>query len=150
MPDGYTPGRGLIDVPWWDTAISKGKKFRETYALENEWPKWQRWYRGRWTAGTLPSNIYFKIARTFIPRVYYRNPSVSITPSMPGIENMLMCKLIERADNKLLTRMQIKQAMKTAVQHSFMYGTGGIRLGYGAEFTPPPDDVGTAAPEGRP
>jgi hypothetical protein len=147
VPDGYTKGRGLIEVSWWDKQIASGKKFRETHAGESNWPMWRNWYRGKWQPGTLPSNIYFKIARTFIPRVYYRNPSVSITPSIPGIENMLMCKLVERADNKLITRMQVKQSMKRAVQHAFMFGTGGLRLGYGAEFTPTPDELGTAPPD---
>jgi len=147
MADGYTGGRGLVDIGWWDSAVKQGKEERKKYAKEDQWPMWRRWYRGEWSAGTLPSNVYFKIARTFIPRVYYRNPSVSITPSVPGVENMIWCKLMERADNKLLDVMHVKESMKRCVQHAFMFGTGGLRLGYGAEFTPTPDDLATSAPE---
>lgn len=146
MADGYTK-TGLIDTKWWDTQIAKGKNFRKQYAREENWEMWRRWLRGQWSAGNMPSNLYFKIARTFIPRVYYRNPSVSITPSKPGDENMLLCKLIERADNKLIDQMRLKESMKRAVLHAFMFGTGGLRLGYGAEFTPTPDDLGTVAPD---
>lgn len=146
MADGYTK-TGLIDTKWWDTAVAKGKDYRKKYAREENWEMWRRWHRGQWNAGNMPSNIYFKIVRTFVPRVYYRNPSVSITPTKPGDENMIMCKLIERADNKLIDQMKLKESMKRAVLHGFMFGTGGVRLGYGAEFTPTPDDLGTAAPD---
>lgn len=147
MSDGYTPKNGAIDVGWWDGQIKKGIDFRRKYAQEDQWPMWRRWYRGQWSAGTLPSNIYFKIARTFIPRVYYRNPSVSIMPSKPGTDQMVITKLIERMDNKLLDVMKLKQSMKRAVLHGFMFGTGGLQLGYGGQFTPTPEDLGTEAPE---
>ena len=42
--------------------------------------------QGERRKGILPSNVYFKMLRTLIPRVYYRNPSVSLTPKKPGLE----------------------------------------------------------------
>src|SRR5690348_11334522 len=135
MADGYT-STGKITPEWWINAIARGKAFRREYAHEDEWATWQRWYRGVWDKRILPSNVYFKLMRTLIPRIYYRNPSVSLTPSKPGIENMLLAKLLERADNKLIDVLGVKGQMKKAVQHGIMFGTGGLRLGYGAEFTP--------------
>jgi hypothetical protein len=43
--------------------------------------------------------------------------------------------------------MDTKSQMKRAVQNGVMFGTGALRLGYGAEFTPTPDDIDTAPPE---
>jgi hypothetical protein len=146
MADGYTSG-GKPIPEYWIGQVTKGKQFRSQYAHEPEWPTWRRWYRGEWNPRILPSNVYFKTMRTLIPRVYYRNPSVSLTPSKPGLENLLLCKLLERADNKLIDVMGLKEQMKHAVQHSCMFGTGFIRLGYGAEFTPTPEDIDTAEPD---
>ncbi len=146
MADGYT-STGKPVPEWWIGQVSRGKAFRSQYAHEPEWATWRRWYRGEWNPKILPSNVYFKTIRTLIPRIYYRNPSVSITPSKPGIENLLLCKLLERADNKLLEVMGFKEQMKRAVQHAVMFGTGGLRLGYGAEFTPTPEDIETTDPD---
>jgi hypothetical protein len=140
--DGYT--RGGMPIPeYWIQEVNKGKKFRSENTHEDRWGDWRKYYRGNWKAGILPSNIYFKLIRTMVPRIYYRNPSVSLTPTKPGLDNMILTKLMERADNKMHDLMDTKGQMKRAVQHGIMFGTGGIRLGYGAEFTPTPDDLGT-------
>jgi hypothetical protein len=144
--DGYTRG-GKIVPGWWVGEVDKGKKFRRQFAREERWDDWRRWYRGQWHRGTLPSNIYFKMLRTLVPRVYYRNPSVSITPKKPGWDQMLLAKLLERADNSLIDLMGVKKQMKRAVLWSTMFGTSGLRLGYGAEFTPTPDAFETSGPD---
>jgi hypothetical protein len=143
---GYTQG-GTPVPQWWVGEVDKAKAFRRIRSHQDEWPRWRRWYRGEWDATTLPSNVYYKLIRTLIPRVYFRNPSVSITPSKPGVENYLLSKLIERADNKLYDTMGVKEQMKRAVQNGIMFGTGAMRLGYGAEFTPSPDALSTEAPD---
>jgi hypothetical protein len=146
MVDGYT--RGGIPIPeYWVGEINRGKAFRKEKAFETKWADWRRYYRGEWKAGILPSNIFFKMMRTMVPRIYYRNPSVSLTPTRPGVENMVLTKLMERADNKLHDIMGTKGQMKRAVQQAIMFGTGGVRLGYGAEFSPTPDDLGTSEPD---
>lgn len=147
MPiQGYTQG-GKPVPQWWVGEVDRAKKYRQERAHQDEWKRWRRWYRGEWDTGILPSNVYFKLIRTLLPRIYFRNPSVSITPSKPGIENYLLSKLIERADNKLYETMGVKEQMKRAVQNGVMFGTGAMRLGYGAEFTPSPDPLSTQAPD---
>lgn len=141
--------RGKPDPGWWINEIHKGLNFRKKYTKEVEWSKWRKWYRGEWPRGVLPTNIYFKMLRTLVPRVYYRNPSVSVTPTLPGIEQMLFAKLLERADNKLLDLMGVKGQMKRAVQLSIMFGTSVPMMGYGAQFAPTPEALSTEAPEGR-
>lgn len=146
MPDGYTSS-GKPIPQYWLEQVSKGKQFRQQYAKESEWATWRRWYRGEWNPSILPSNVYFKLMRTLIPRIYYRNPSVSITPSKPGVENMLLCKLLERADNKIIEMIGLKGQMKRAVQHGIMFGTGFLRQGYGAQFAPVPDPINSSDPD---
>lgn len=145
MPQGYKGDK--VDVQWWVGQVAKGKKFRKEYAHEDRWKDWRNWGRGNWKGGILPNNVYFKMIRTLVPRTYFRNPSVSITQTQPGMEEMLLAKLLERVDNKLLDVMKFKEQMKRAVLHGAMFGTGGIRRGYGAEFSPTPDALGTEKPD---
>lgn len=144
--DGYTSS-GKVVPEWWVREVNRGKAFRKDYAQEERWDDWRRWYRGRWRKGILPSNVYFKMIRTLVPRVYYRNPSVSITPKKPGFDQLLLAKLLERADNSLIDIMGVKQQMKRAVLWAIMFGTSGLRLGYGAEFTPTPEAFETTDPD---
>ena len=137
------------DADWWIKAVHAGMRFRKKYAREAEWSKWRRWYRGEWPRGILPTNVYFKMLRTLVPRVYYRNPSVSITPTLPGMEQLIFAKLLERADNKLLDLMGVKGQMKRAVQLTIQFGTSVPLLGFGAQFTPTPDEISTEAPTGE-
>ncbi len=144
MPEGYTNGKP--DVAWWTSQITAGIEFRKKYAHEAKWDTWRNFYRGNWQDGILPSNIYFKMLRTIVPRVYFRNPSISLVASKPGIENMLFAQLLERIDNKLIKRMKLKKQIKMMVQDAFMFGTAVGKLGFGAEFTPSPDDLETDQP----
>jgi hypothetical protein len=145
MPDGYKGNKP--DIAWWIGQIAKGKKFRKQYAHQDRWNDWRRWGRGEWRGGILPTNIYFKMVRTLVPRTYFRNPSVSISQTQPGMDEMMLAKLLERVDNKLLDVMKMKEQMKRAVLHGVMFGTGGLRRGYGAEFSPTPADIVTESPD---
>ena len=135
------------DVAWWLIQIRKGLRFRKEAAYEDKWPIWRRYYRNEFKAGVLPSNIFFKMARTVVPRIYFRNPSISVISAKPGIENAIFAKLLERTDNKVLRQMKIKKHLKRQVQDTFFFGTGIGKLGFGSQFHNSPEGVGiTEAP----
>ena len=135
------------DVAWWLTQIRMGIRFRSKAAFEEKWPQWRNYYRNEFADGVLPSNIFFKMIRTTVPRIYFRNPSISIISAKPGIENAIFAKLVERTDNKLIRQMQIKKHLKRQVQETFMFGTGIGKMGFGSQFHSSPEEIGeTAAP----
>lgn len=144
MPEGYKNGKP--DINWWKTQISAGTAYRKKYAYEERWDTWRKYYRGEWRKDILPSNIFFKMVRTIVPRIYFRNPSISLQPTKPGPEHMLFSQLLERIDNKLIKKMKLKKAIKQMVHDGFMFGTGVGKLGYGAEFTPSPEMLNTDQP----
>lgn len=144
---GYTGG-GKPDGTYWLSQIRKGIAFRRQCAFEDRWDLFRRYYRGEFEKGILPVNIFFKMVRTLVPRVYFRNPSVSVSADKPGDEHYALAQVLERIDNKLIRRMRIKQSIKSMTQNAFMYGTGIGKLGYGAEFTPTPDFLDAEAPSG--
>lgn len=140
-----------IDLEWWVHQIKAGEEYRKKYALEDKWDTWRDAYRGQWSQDIQPTNLFFKMLRTVVPRVYFRNPSVSVSPGKAGAENAIFAMILERADNKLIRDMQMKEQMKRVIRNAFMFGTGFGKLGYGAQYTPTPDPANTAAPldEGR-
>ena len=146
---GYT-ARNNPDVTWWLEQANRGIEFRKKYAKEPKWDTWRSYYRGNWRDGVLPSNIFFKMIRTIVPRVYFRNPSISLTSTKPGFEGMALSQILERVDNKLLKQMKVKQQMKKITQDAFLFGTGFGKLGFGTEFTPNlGSGIETAAPTDR-
>lgn len=144
MPQGYINGKP--DVSWWITQIRKGIDYRKKYAHESKWSTWRNYYRGQWKPGIMPVNIFFKMLRSTVPRVYFRNPRVSVVTKRPGADALARARILERVDNKMIRRMKVKGQIKGIVQDAFLFGKGVGKLGYGAEYTPTPDDAGTASP----
>lgn len=139
MSDGYTQGKP--DLGWWVDRIEAGKRFRKKVANEERWDIWRSYYRHDFADDVLPMNIYFKMLRTIVPRIYFRNPSISITPGKPGIEHMVFAKILERIDNKLIRKLGMKTQMKRIAQNAFMFGKGIGKVGYSTEFNPSPDEL---------
>lgn len=135
MPfSGYI--RKRPDTQWWLEQIKAGDNFRKKFAYESEWPKWRDYYRGNWSKNIMPVNLFFTMMRTTVPRIYFRNPAVSITPGKAGLLNLAFARIIERTDNKLMKRMRFKQTMKRIVRDNFMFGTGVPKLGFGGFYSP--------------
>lgn len=129
--------KGLPDAEYWLQEVRRGIAFRKKYAHQNKWDTWRNFYRGMASPGSLSVNLYFRMLRTVVPRIYFRNPSISITNTRPGAEYEALAQLIERIDNKLIRTMRMKQSIKSIIQHTWMFGTGGGVVGMGskAQFT---------------
>jgi hypothetical protein len=78
--------RGTPDPSYWIGEVRRGIEYRKKYAKQSEWDRWRKYYRGEWPRNTLPVNLYFRMLRTIVPRIYFRNPSLSITNTRPGAE----------------------------------------------------------------
>jgi len=139
MSNGYVSGKP--DTEWWMTQIRKGIAYRRKHARESDWQRWRSYYRGNWPRGTLPVNLFFRMLRTVVPRIYFRNPSISVQPSKSGLEQQVFARLIERVDNKLMRTMRIKNQLKQMVHDTWMFGTGVGKRGFGQEFHPTPDTI---------
>ena len=134
MPDGYIGSYGKPDEAWWLEQITEGIKYRQESAFEKEWARWRRYTRGEWAPGVFPVNLFFTLMRTIVPRVYFRNPSVSIVSTKPGPLFMGFARLLERVDAKLIRQAHIKEHMKAIVQDTFLMGTGVGTEGFGAIY----------------
>lgn len=143
--EGYT--RGRPDVNFWIRQIRLGLEFRKRTAYEEKWPRWRNYYRGLWAPDVLPSNLFFKMLRTMVPRIYFHDPAVSITSQRAGLEYALMAQLLQRVDNCLIREMGMKKQIKKLVHDNFMFGTGVGKLGFGSQYQSTPESLGdTVAP----
>ena len=146
MAEGYIEKGTRPNVSWWLDQVKAGEAFRKKYALEEKWSTWRDYARGQWRKGIMPVNIYFMMMRTLIPRIYFRNPSVSVIPAMPGFENIAFAKTLQRVDNKMIDQMKLKREMKRCIRDAIMFGTGVPKIGFGAQFTPTPNFGATEEP----
>lgn len=143
-PLGYKNGKP--DIAWWDDQLKAGIKFREENTSFERWDTWRKMYKNDYTTATMPVNLFYAFLRSMVPRVYFKDPGVSITARKPGPEHVALATIMQRVDNKLIRQMKMKQTMKRATQNTFMFGTGCVKLGFGAQFTPTPEKGATIAP----
>lgn len=134
--EGYI--RNKVDAAWWLEQIKAGELYRKRAAYEEHWPAWRSYYRGDWAPHVQPMNIFFSMLRSTVPRVYFRNPTVSVAPAKPGMLFVAFAKILERTDNKLIRQMKLKTHMKRAIQDAFLFGTGAVKVGFGGLYTPSP------------
>lgn len=140
VQSGYV--HGVPDTEYWMAEVRRGIAFRRKYAKQAEWARWRTYYRGDWPRDILPVNLYFRMLRTIVPRIYFRNPSISITNTRPGAEFEALAQIIERIDNKLIRTMRVKQSIKTIIQHAWMFGTGAGVIGLGSKTQLTLDEFG--------
>ena len=129
---GYINGKP--DVTWWMQQIHAGIKFRKKMTYQASWATWRKYYRSEFSDQILPVNLFFKMARTIVPRIYFRNPGISIVPNKPGMLNWAFAQLLERIDNKLIRQMGMKKKSKRAVGNAWFFGTGILKVGFGSAY----------------
>jgi len=116
----------------WQENLKLAKDFRKEVANYEKWKDWKKYYRNDYSPGVIPVNLIFSIGRSIIPRVYFRNPQVSVMPLKPGME--MQARIVEALDNWMVRRIGFKQTMKRSIQDAYLAGTGIIKLGYDSEF----------------
>lgn len=124
------------DIAWWEEQITAGARHRDTKLYKPKWDKWNKMYSGEFSPQItpMPVNLMFMMVRSLVPRLYFRNPSISITPAKPGPKQLGLSKLIERIDNGLIKTMNMKEEMKRMAERAFFNGSSVAKLGYGSEF----------------
>ena len=118
----------------WQTLIKAGETERDKKIYKNNHKLWLKWYESNFD-DDIYLNLVFPYVRSLIPRVYFRNPQVSVTPIYPGTEHLAM--VLEQVDNDLLERMNVKATFRKAVLEIPFKGTAIFKIGYGSEWLPP-------------
>jgi len=118
----------------WRTLIKAGETERDRLIYKERHKLWLQWYESNF-ADKIYLNLVFPYVRSLIPRVYFRNPQVSVSPVYPGTEHLAM--VLEHVDNELIERMNIKAVFRKAILEIPFKGTAVFKIGYGSEWLPP-------------
>lgn len=135
---GYNKGKP--DLHFWNYHIERGIKYRQACTKESEWPRWRQYYRNDYIRGSMPKNIFFEIIQLLIPRLYFRNPAIAVTPQDGTMEGLIMAKIIEKTTNKLFRMMRVKNTMQSILMSGFFTGTAIGKVGFGGIHVPTPSD----------
>jgi hypothetical protein len=149
--EGYNT-KGKPNINWWLEQLKAGERYRQLKARQDKWEVYNMFYRNHFRPGIFTKNMFFTMRRSLVPRTYFRNPSISVTPTKPGMEHLALSRIMERVLNSLTKTMDIKRQMQRMVDTAFITGTGVGKLGFGAQRTPTPEPGGTEIPidkEGR-
>jgi hypothetical protein len=122
------------DLMWYKSAVLNGLRFQRKYAKSHMWQQYKAYYRHEFPDGTLPVNLVFSILRSIVPQVYFRNPSVVVTPTKPGLEYELHARLVQDLDRWMLLETGVKYQIKKLVNDSFLCGISSGFVGYDSEY----------------
>lgn len=129
----------------WMAQIKAGIEYRKKYSTRAKWDIYRKYYRGQWAPGLVPINKIFSYGRMLMPRVYFRAPRITVTPSRPDL--IYHAKVVEALDNLLIKEVMLKQTLKMAILDSYLCGIGPIKLGYDSEFGYIPEQDATGSGE---
>ena len=137
----------------WENEIQAGLDFRKKMAHEDKWEQWREYYRGDKTpellkqASIVQVNIMFSVAKTFVSRLYYRNPRVRVLPTRANLVDS--ARILEYIDEGIMSdaELDMKTTFKLAMQDGFLYGTGIVTYGYQQSKNVGPD---TTKKKGKP
>jgi len=123
-----------LSVKDWQEEIRSGQRFQTQFGESNKWSQYKKYYRHQFDKNTLPVNLVFSIMRSMVAQTYYRIPSVTVTPTKPGLIYTLHAKLVETIDRWLLRELGTKYEIKKMIQDAFICGIASGFNGYDSEF----------------
>lgn len=116
----------------WEDRIRKALAFRRKAAWEDRWESWLKQYRVDFPRNIVAVPVAYAYLRTMLPRIYFRNPRVMVTPRRP--EYIAHAIVVEAVDNWLIDELGLKQEMKLAVLDALLFGYGVLKIGYDSKF----------------
>ncbi len=120
-------------VQEWNKKIESGLEYRSKYSTIREWKAYREYYRGDWGNNVhRPSNRVFSNIKTLIPRTYFRNPAIVVTPRHPRFS--ASARVLEALDNWLIGELNVKYTIKRGIVDASLCGVGPIKLGFDSEF----------------
>ena len=119
-------------VKYWERQLQDGIAYREKYGRPKDWDTYFNYYRSEWNPEVIPVNRVFSYGRSMVPRVYFRNPAITVMPRKP--EYTASARVLEAVDNWIIGEIGLKDVLKRACLHAYLTGTGFVKLGYDSEF----------------
>ena len=124
----------------WKDRIRSGIKYQKKYGNPASWAIYEKRARCDWDdkGDIIPVNLIHAFSKAIIPKVYARNPRVTLRANNPQIPYIKL-KAAETTVNWYIRKLNIKGEMKKMVADNFYNGNGICFFGYDGEFGYRPD-----------
>jgi hypothetical protein len=124
----------------WKDRIRKGIKYQHKYGKPESWATYEKRLRCEWEdkGDIIPVNLIHAFGKAIIPKIYARNPRITLRPNNPQIP-YLKIKAAETVVNWYIRKLDIKGQIKRMVADNYSAGTAVLFFGYDGEFGYVPD-----------
>ena len=128
----------------WMRMIDLGIRFKEEVGGANAWDRYKSYYVGNYNVdgkGIIPVNMIFANGKVMVPKCYFRNPKVKVTPLQP--KNHYSSFVVDSLINQLIRELRVKYQMKAMIEDCYATGTSFGKLGFDSEYGFVPDKQDT-------
>lgn len=131
--DNKTPDDKRITARQWMKRINRSLKFRDQVKDAQNWERIHEEYKGKYRVsnsglGAPPINLVYGYVHTAIPRVYFRDPYMSINPK--GSESVQGARILELSIAYIYRELNLKLQVLRVLMDTFLVGHGWLKFGY--------------------
>lgn len=127
------------EVSKWHNRLKDARTYRDQISRTQGWERFINEYKGNYDVGSLglsmsviPINLVFAFAHTEIPRLYFKDPYITINPK--GMGFVKSAKILEVVINYLVRELNIKNELLKCLLDTLLVGHGWIKYGYSGTF----------------
>ena len=122
-----------ITARQWMKRINRSLKFRDQVRDRQNWKRILDEYKGEYRVGTgqasaPPINIVYGYVHTAIPRIYFKDPHMSINPK--GAESVMGARILEMSVGYIYRELNLKNEVYRLLMDAFLCGHGWFKYGY--------------------
>ena len=129
---------------YWKSQIRRGISYQQKFGESKKWKDYHDYYYGKYKTDVYAVNKVFSILRSSVPRIYFRNPKVLVSPTRPELEERAF--VVQAVDNLLIKQMMMKDTTKKLIQDAFFCNRGIGKIGYDTQYGSVPDYIMKEAP----
>lgn len=124
----------------WKDRIRAGIKYQVKYGKPSSWATYEKRLRCDWEdkGDIIPVNLIHAFGKAITPKVYARNPRITLRPNNPRIP-WVKLKAAETTVNWYIRKLNTKGEIKRMVADNYINGVGICFFGYDGEFGYRPD-----------
>jgi len=131
-------------LTYWKSQIRRGIAYQEKFAEKKRWKDYYNYYWGKYKSDVYAVNKVFSMLRSLIPRVYFRNPRLIVSPKRPEFE--MRAVVVQAVNNLLIKELMMKETTKKIIQDAFFCNRGIVKIGYDRQYGSIPDYMSKAFP----
>ena len=122
-----------ITASKWMGRIKRSLKVRDQVRDEQNWKRIHDEYKGRYLLSSggqkaPPINLVYGYVHTAIPRIYFRDPHMTINPK--GGQSVQGARILELSVGYIFRELNLKLQILRLLMDAFLFGHGWLKFGY--------------------